>query len=333
MHASTTGTLPRYSLGFLPTPLVRLKNLERFLEGPRILMKRDDQTGLAFGGNKTRKLEYLMGDALNSGADCIISAGAAQSNHCRQTAAAAAACSMECHLALGGSAPQSPQGNLLLDMLLGAHIHWSEAMRKGENIPDIVENLRKRGKKPYVIPYGGSNSIGAAGFVAAMYELDTQMDELEESVDHIVFASSSGGTHAGMMAGKILLGATYRLIGINIDKDEVFGMNLADYIPKLAEATTAHMGPSRPFSKADLELNDTYLGNGYGIIGELERRAISLVARHEGILLDPVYTGRAMGAMIDMIETGRFSADETVLFWHTGGSPALFAYGEESLPR
>jgi D-cysteine desulfhydrase len=325
-------TMARKPLGFLPTPLIRLNNLERYLGGPRILMKRDDQTGLGFGGNKTRKLEYLLGDALQQGADCLITAGAAQSNHCRQTAAAAAACGLECHLALGGAPPKSFQGNLLLDMLFGARIHWSGELRKGENIPAIAENLRAENKTPYIIPYGGSNAIGAMGFVAAMYELENQLEEMDEHIDHIVFASSSGGTHSGMMVGRELAGAAYTLIGINIDKDEINGMSLDDQIIHLAENTAGLIDidftPKKKDLKKDLDLNAEYLGEGYGVVGSLEREAISLTARYEGILLDPVYTGRAMGGMLDMIRSSRFSKDETVLFWHTGGSPALFAYGD-----
>jgi L-cysteate sulfo-lyase len=312
-------------LGYYPTPLIPLKHLEKLLGGPRLLMKRDDQTGLGLGGNKTRKLEFLMGDALRQGADCIITAGAAQSNHCRQTAAAAASCGLECHLALGGTPPAVCRGNLLLDLLFGAHIHWSEDMRKGENIAEIVRQLTEQGKTPYVIPYGGSNSIGAAGFVTAIYEMEKQLREQADSIDHIVFASSSGGTQAGMLVGKALTGGNYRITGINIDKDEVFGMKLVDYIQQLA-GQTAQRYPIAPTStQFDVDLNLDYLGQGYGVLGKLEREAISLTAKHEGILLDPVYTGRAMGGLIDMIRSGTYSREETVLFWHTGGSPALFA--------
>lgn len=320
--------LPRHPLGFLPTPVVRLKNLEKILEGPRILMKRDDQTGLGLGGNKTRKLEYLVGAALQSQADCLITAGAAQSNHCRQTAAAAASTGLECHLALGGDPPENFSGNLLLDKLFGASFHWSGEQRKGENIPNIEMQLRERGKTPYIIPYGGSNEIGAIGFVAALLELQHQLEILNETIDYIFFASSSGGTHSGMMVAKKILQAPYQLIGINIDKDEVNGMELADYIFQLANKIAAHLGTQFSFAKKDVVLVEDYLGGGYGVIGALEREAISLTARHEGILLDPVYTGRAMGGMIDMIRQGKYHKDETVLFWHTGGSPALFAYGD-----
>ena len=292
-------------------------------------MKRDDQTGLGLGGNKTRKLEFLIGDALDRHADCIITAGAAQSNHCRQTAAAAAASGLECHLALGGRRPDKITGNLLLDRLFGAIVHWSGNMRKGENIPQICDQLKKVGKKPYVIPYGGSNVIGALGFVEAMFELELQLEAAGIGIDHIIFASSSGGTHSGMMVGKKLLKQSYSLTGINIDKDEVYGMELAEYILKLAGETANYLELENTFTLDDIDLNDAYLGDGYGVVGETEREAIHFTAQHEGILLDPVYTGRAMGGLLDMIRQGKYSRGESVLFWHTGGSPALFAYEDK----
>jgi 1-aminocyclopropane-1-carboxylate deaminase/D-cysteine desulfhydrase-like pyridoxal-dependent ACC family enzyme len=210
--------LPRRSLGFFPTPLMKLSRLTERLSGPRLFMKRDDQTGLALGGNKTRKLEFLVGEALAHGCDTLITGGAAQSNHCRQTAAAAAACGLACHLVLGGEAPSVPEGNLLLDQLLGAVTHWTGEFRRGERIPEIAESLRSAGRKPYVVPYGGSNTTGAAGFVEAVRELADQLSQLGESITHIVFASSSGGTQAGLTVGKSLFGLNCELIGIGIDK-------------------------------------------------------------------------------------------------------------------
>ncbi len=322
---------PRHSLGYFPTPLIHLKNLEKFLGGPRIFMKRDDLTGLGMGGNKTRKLEYLIGDALSQGSDCVITGGAAQSNHCRQTAAAAAACGLECHLALGGTAPDVLDGNLLLDMLFGAHLHWSADMRKGENIPEIVKNLEDQGKKPYVIPYGGSNQAGALGYVEAMSELHNQLQISGERFNHIFFASSSGGTHSGMLVGKRLLQETYALHGINIDKDEIEGESLDSHIINLANKTATALKLDHTFTENDVYLNSDYTGEGYGVVGELEKETILLLARQEGILLDPVYTARARGGMIDMIRQGKFTKNETLLFWHTGGNPALFAYGNTLL--
>jgi D-cysteine desulfhydrase len=311
---------PRVSLGFFPTPLIELANLGAALGGARILMKRDDQTGLALGGNKTRKLEYILGDALAQGCDTIITAGAEQSNHCRQTAAAAAKLKLECHLILGG-----------LDRLLGCHIHWAGDHRKGEDIPQLFEQLQSAGKHPYIVPYGGSNELGAIAFAAATRELLAQSGD--EPFTHLVFASSSGGTHAGLMLGKFICDQAYRLIGVNIDKGEADDPAFDQHILSLANRTAALLEIEHRFSNEDLILNSDYLGAGYGVVGALEREAISLTARTEGILLDPVYTGRAMGGLIDMIRKGAIGDNDKILFWHTGGAPALFAYASELIPE
>ena len=318
--------LPRQSLGFFPTPLIALTRLSKALGGPQIYMKRDDQTGLALGGNKTRKLEYIMGDALAQGADTVITAGAIQSNHCRQTAGAAARLGLECHLVLGGSEPEQVQGNLLLDKIFGCHIHWAGDNRKGEDIPALVKQLKADGKKPYVIPYGGSNELGAIAFVEAFKELESQRLSMDISLTHIIFASSSGATQAGMMLGNKILGTGYQIIGINIDKGEMDNVSFDQHIVTLANSTAKRLDVACPILASDLILNDDYIGQGYAVIGALENEAIALTAQTEGILLDPVYTGRAMGGMIDMIRTNRIKSTDSVLFWHTGGAPALFAY-------
>lgn len=320
---TTHKTFPKQSLGFFPTPLTGLPRLSKALGGPELFIKRDDTTGLALGGNKTRKLEYLLGDAILKGCDTVITAGAAQSNHCRQTAAAAAQLNLDCHLLLGGKKPARAEGNLLIDSLLGPHIHWADKNRKGEDIPDLFDELTASGKRPYVIPYGGSNELGALAFVDATEELERQTEG--EPFTHIVFASSSGGTQAGLMVGKELFKKSYRLIGINIDKDETCGVPFDRSIINLANSTGKMIGLEYTFSNQDLILNSDYVGDGYGVVGTLETEAIKLTARNEGILLDPVYTGRAMGGLIDMIRTGTIDKDSKVLFWHTGGSPALFA--------
>ena len=318
--------IPRQSLGFFPTPIVELSKLSEALGGSKIFMKRDDNTGLALGGNKTRKLEFILGDALACGADTIITAGAAQSNHCRQTAAAAASLQLECHLVLGGEKPDIVNGNLLLDQIFGCHIHWAGVNRKGEDIPQIVEQLKQAGKKPYVVPYGGSNELGALAFVEALKELETQRQGTGKSFTYIVFASSSGGTQAGLMLGKKMLDASYQIVGINIDKGETDKVPFDQFILSLANSTAKFIGVNHDFSEEDLILNSDYVGGGYGVIGHLENEAISLTAQTEGILLDPVYTGRAMGGLFDMIRTGKIKKKDSVLFWHTGGVPALFAY-------
>ena len=318
--------LPREPLGFFPTPLVELRKLSKKLNGPKIFMKRDDNTGLALGGNKTRKLEFILGDALAHGANTIVTAGAAQSNHCRQTAAAAASLGLECHLVLGGKEPAHVNGNLLLDKIFGCHIHWAGQNRKGEDIPTIVEHLKKDGKKPYIVPYGGSNALGALAFVEAFVELQAQLKDLTLSFSHIVFASSSGGTHAGLMLGNKLFKSPCQIVGINIDKDEAGEASFHQTIVSLASSAARLIGEDCTFSDSDLTLNLDYVGEGYGVVGALENEAISMTAQTQGILLDPVYTGKAMGGLIDMIRAGQFKPSDRVLFWHTGGAPALFAY-------
>ncbi len=327
-HSDKLHKLPRQLLGFLPTPLVELKRLARLLNGPRLWIKRDDQTGLAFGGNKTRKLEFLLGDALAQGADTLVTGGAAQSNHCRQTAAAAAACGLECHLALGGSAPSLANGNLLLDQLLGAQVHWCGERRKGEDIPQIVAQLKAAGRTPYVVPYGGSSAVGALGYVDATRELLAQLAASGERMTHMVFASSSGGTHAGLLVGQRVFGHECRIIGIRNEKNHPGEQSLAESILQLASDASALIGTGAGYSKKDLQLRDDFVEGGYGVVGDAEREAIALLARHEGILLDPVYTARAMAGLIGMIRSREFSREDSVLFWHTGGGPALFAYAD-----
>lgn len=321
---------PRASLGFFPTPLMNLQRLSRQLGGPRILMKRDDQSGLALGGNKTRKLEYLVGAAIAKGCDTLVTGGAAQSNHCRQTAAAAAANGLECHLVLGGEAPTTTDGNLLLDQLLGAQIHWSGESRKGEQIPQITEQLRAAGRTPYIVPYGGSNATGALGYVHAAAELKTQLDNLDQQISHMLFASSSGGTQAGLIVGAHQAGLNCEVIGIRIDKEDDT-ISYPEQLHTLTNETAALFGIGQRFDADAIRLQERFTGQGYGIVGEAERNAIRLLARTEGILLDPVYTGRAMGALLQLIDEGAFDRDDTLLFWHTGGTPALFPYAASLL--
>ncbi len=321
--------LPKTNLGFFPTPLVELKKLSKHLNGPRIFMKRDDQTGLAFGGNKTRKLEYLIADAIAKNYDTIITGGAEQSNHCRQTSAAAAAAGLKCHLVLGGSEPKLFQGNFLLDSLFGAVIHWTGEFRKGEKIPEIVEKLSSQGNKPYVIPYGGSNAIGASAFAYAVRELKLQLSQLNEKIDYIVFSSSSGGTHAGLLVGKIAFNFQSEIVGIGIDKGETGDEPLEIHIKNIANETADLLGLDHKFDLSEVIIKHEYEGSGYGVVGDLEIEAIKLTAANEGIILDPVYTGRTMGGLIDMIRKKEIPANKNVLFWHTGGTPSIFNYSSE----
>lgn len=317
-----TDTVPRLRFAHLPTPVEALARLSQRLGGPRLLIKRDDQTGLATGGNKTRKLEFLAAAAQAAGADTLVTAGAVQSNHCRQTAAAAARCGLRCVLALRGDPPSGASGgNLLLDQLMGAEARF-DARPIDEALPDVVESLRAAGRQPYLIPYGGSNAIGATGYVAAMEELMGQLKERDEGVEHIVLASSSGGTQAGLVVGARALGFEGQIVGISIQPPADL---LRQSLAVLANDTAVHLNLDLEFTADDLVVNDDYLGDGYGVMSDLERHAIRTLATSEGILLDPVYTGRAFGGLLDLIEKGAFGQDETVLFWHTGGTPALFA--------
>jgi L-cysteate sulfo-lyase len=318
--------LARFSLAQLPTPIEELKSFSRELGGPELLIKRDDQTGLALGGNKTRKLEFLVGQALEQRADTLVTAGAAQSNHCRQTAAAAARAGLRCELVLNGTKPELPNGNLLLDELLGARIHWVQRSERETKLSEIPDELRKQGSKPYVVPVGGSNGVGATGYVLAMMELAEQLKGINRRVDHVVFASSSGGTQAGIVVGAKVTNFNGKLHGVSIDQDDANGATYQCELADIANETAKYVGFNVQFAASDFNVMYDYLGEGYGVVSDLEREAIRLLASREGIILDPVYTGRAMGALIDLIRQKAFRQDETVLFWHTGGAPALFAY-------
>ncbi len=322
------GRLPRARLCQLPTPLVELPRLSARLGGPRLLMKRDDLTGLGLGGNKTRKLEFLLGDALAGGCDTVVTGGAMQSNHCRQTAAAAAAAGLACHLALGGEAPPVPEGNLLLDHLLGAVVHWCGGHGKGEDIPAIAERLRAEGRRPYVIPFGGSNAVGATGFVAAVAELAPQL-EAAGRIDAVVLPSASAGTHAGTMVGRDACDLEMEIVGIAIDRPGPGQPPYEAALAALANDVARRVGMEARYTAAQFQTRYGYFGGGYAVVGDAEREAIRLVARTEGILLDPVYTGRAMAGLIDMVRSQAFSAGQTVLFWHTGGLPALFDHAKD----
>ena len=308
----------RLDFAHLPTPVERLPRLSEFLGGPEILIKRDDQTGLATGGNKTRKLEYLLAEAQVEGAGTLITTGAVQSNHCRQTAAAAARCGFDCILVLVGEQPEIVSGNLFLDHLFGAEIVWTRKETRDETLQRVFSKSLSAGRQPYLVPYGGSNPTGASAYAFAMKELMEQ----GTAADWIVFASSSGGTQAGMVVGAHLFGFQGQVLGISIDEPaEVLQSRVAE----LAMGVADFMGEVLSITPQDIRVNADYLGGGYGVVSDTERESIRLFASYEGILLDPVYTGRAAGGMIDLIRKGFFSPDDRVLFWHTGGMPALFA--------
>ncbi len=323
--------IPRLNFAHLPTPLEAVPRLAAALGGPRLLVKRDDQTGLAFGGNKTRKLEFLLAEARANGARTLITAGALQSNHCRQTAAAAVRFGFECILVLypaGGlpvPAPEglalnapSPSANLLLDRLFGAEIVLATRPQRDETLKQTFQAAWEAGRRPYLIPYGGSNTTGAASYAFAMQEFISQ----QTPADWIVFPSSSGGTQAGLALGARLFGYQGKVLGISVDEPaEVLKARVAG----LAEQTADFLGEKIQFHPDEILVNADYLGGGYGVMGPGEKEAIGLFAHQEGLLLDPVYTGRAAAGLIDLIRKGFFPHQDTVLFWHTGGTPALFA--------
>lgn len=310
--------LPSAKISHLPTPIEEMPRLSAHLGGPRLLVKRDDQTGLAFGGNKTRKLDYLVAEALAHGAQTLITAGAIQSNHCRQTAAAARRSGLGCILVLSGERPELPEANTYLDLLLGAELVWTSLESRGTVLNQTYLEAEKEGRKPFLIPYGGSSPTGAAAYAYAVRELMAQA----VAPDWIVFATSSGGTQAGLVAGKALFGFPGQVLGISVEEE---AGKFKGAVANLAKNVTKLLGNEINFTNEDVLVRDDYLGGGYAVMGAPEREAIQLFARHEGLLVDPVYTGRAAAGLIDLIRRGFFPADSTVLFWHTGGLPALFA--------
>jgi len=311
-------TIPRIKFAHLPTPVEPLPRLSAELGGPHLLVKRDDLTGLAFGGNKIRKLEYLLAEAQSHGAQTIITSGAAQSNHCRQTAAACAHLNFDCILVLSGEKPSSVTGNLLLDQLFNAKIVWTSLQERDPMLQQTFQKAWELGQRPYLIPYGGSNTTGATAYAFAMKELLDQ----NYQPDWIIFASSSAGTQAGLVTGARLFGFKGNILGISVDETEA---ELKARVASLASATADALGEKINFLPQDIMVIADYLGGGYGVLGAPEIEAIRLFARLEGLLLDPVYTGRAAAGLIDLIRKGYFKQEETVLFWHTGGTPALFS--------
>jgi D-cysteine desulfhydrase family pyridoxal phosphate-dependent enzyme len=316
----------RIQLGFFPTPIEKLERLSRELGGPEIYVKRDDQTGLATGGNKTRKLEFLFADAREKGCRHLVTIGGPQSNHVRQTAAAAARLGFDCTLVLRGDPPSERVGNLLLDELFGARLCWAGRGNREAVAYNVMAQLRESGIRPYLIPLGGSNALGALGYVGAMEEALDQLSHTGVQIDTMVVASSSAGTQAGMVLGAALREYKGQVLGISIDSHRI---ELAACVRRLAMDACKLCRPDLTEPDFQIAVNDGYLGHGYAKVGELEREAIRLVARTEGLLLDPVYTSRAMGGMIDLIRRGTLTRGQRVLFWHTGGLAALSAFSYE----
>ena len=327
---------PKISLAHGPTPLEPLPRLSRRLGGPDIWVKRDDCTGLATGGNKARKLEYLLADAVAREADTIITSGAPQSNHARQTAAAAAKLGLRCILALtdsvAGRAPAyRTSGNLLLDALFGAEIrHYPGTADAVAVMAEIAAECTASGRRPYAVPVGGSNAVGALGYVEAAAELLEQVEALKLVVDGIAVASGSGGTHAGLLVGIAAAGrrggGACRVAGFGVSAArDAQVRKVRDVVVPAAQLLGLDAGVAAA-AEAAIDVDDGFVGPGYGQPHPAMEEAVRLVAETEGLLLDPVYSGKAMAGLIDGVRRGRFRSGETIVFLHTGGSVGLFAY-------
>jgi D-cysteine desulfhydrase family pyridoxal phosphate-dependent enzyme len=320
--------ITRAQLASLPTPLEDAPRLSAALGGgARVLIKRDDLTGLAFGGNKVRKLEYLIADALSRGADTVVTQGPVQSNHCRQTAAAAAKVGLGCVLVMNRRRAVEMQGNFLLDALLGASariVDVRPGYSRSDATAEVVEELRSAGRRPYVIPTGGSNGVGALGYARFVLELQTQLIDRELAADALYFSTGSGGTQGGLLLGARLFSAPWRLVGISPGDpiDEIVAGTLRD-----AREGAELVGLHHTFSETDLIVDPSYGGAAYEEPTAESEEAIRLFARTEGIILDPVYTAKAAAGMVDHVRNGLTG---TVIFLHTGGTPALFAFPPSS---
>ena len=328
-------SLPRYPLATLPTPLQRARNLESALgpRCPRIYLKRDDLTGLAFGGNKARKLEYLVADALANDATVLVTEGAAQSNHARMTAAAARVAGLRSMLVLDARHGSEIAGNLLLDHLLEAEVRIvPDKVARSALMASVGAELRAAGERPYVIPTGGSVPLGAAGYVAMVAELLTQLVSIGEAPSRLYFATGSLGTQARLVVGARAFSAPFTVYGVAVEPPGA--KQLADGVT-LANDTAAMLGLPRDFPSAfnvsDIAIDGEFTGPAYGVLTEEGSDAIRLLARTEAVFLDPVYSGKAMAAVIAHARGGELDPDEAIVFLHTGGGPSLFAAGTSLL--
>ena len=327
---------PRIRLGHTPTPLEGMPRLTALLGGPTLYVKRDDCTGLATGGNKTRKLEFLMADALAQGADTVITQGAVQSNHVRQTAAAACRLGLKIEILLERRVPDraadyETTGNVFLDRLFGARIDFRPAgADMGQACDERAAEVRAAGGKPYVIPGGGSNRIGALGYVACALELLTQANEAGLRIDYVVHGTGSAGTQAGLVAGLEGCNSGIAVYGVSVRQPRE---KQIDVVHRLAAETADLIGVRQGIARESVEVTSDYVGSGYGQPTDSMVEAVGLAARHEGLLLDPVYSGKGMAGLIGLIKDGTFTADQNVVFLHTGGSAALFAYERDLLSR
>lgn len=326
MHLSR---FPRVHLAHLPTPLEFLPNFSKALGGPNIYIKRDDCTGLGTGGNKTRKLEFLIADAIEENADVVITQGAVQSNHARQTVAAATKMGMACEILLENRTEYTDRdyldsGNVFLDRLFGANVtHFPKDADMIEAMEVKAEELRSAGKNPYIIPGGGSNEIGALGYVNCAIETLTQANDMGLKIDHYVTATGSAGTQAGLVLGLEATNSAIPLLGIGVRSPKP---KQEENVYNLACKTADYMGISGCVAREKVIANCDYVGDGYGLPTDSMIEAVTMMARHEAILMDPVYSGKGLAGLIDLIRKGEFTEGQNIVFLHTGGSVALFGY-------
>ncbi|QDR78943.1 D-cysteine desulfhydrase family protein [Sporomusa termitida] len=320
----------RINLANLPTPIDKLARLSAQLGGPTIYVKRDDQTGSELSGNKVRKLEYVIHEALQQGADTLITCGGVQSNHCRATAAAAARLGLKATLVLRGSPAAAVAGNLLLDRLLGADIRWVTEAEYRDHRHDIMDNIKaelsRQGHNAYVIPEGASSGLGAFGYYSALAEIIRQEQEQKVRFDAIVVAVGSGGTYAGLLLARELLQTEHKIIGFNVCNDAAY---FRHEVEQILQASSAYLAAPVPFAARNTHIIDGYVGRGYALGRPEERQFIHELAKLEGILLDPVYTGKAFYGLVQEIKKGHCRELNTLLFIHTGGLFGLFPQGHE----
>jgi D-cysteine desulfhydrase/L-cysteate sulfo-lyase len=325
--------LPRFRMAQLPTPLEEAPRLAAALGGPRIFFKRDDLTGAGLGGNKVRKLEFVIGRAMAEGADTLVVCGGFQSNLARIAAAMGNKAGMQVELVLGGVPGERRvlSGNLLLDSLFGANVRLVDTVPRwefGTTVEDVAAEVRSRGHRPFVMPLGGSSPEGMAGYVYATLELLAQISEKKIAPSHLFVAVGSGGTYAGLVLGAKNLEAPYRVVGISVSRTTAF---LRDKVGAEALAACRPLGLEQAPCADELIMHDEYIGAGYGEITEGCREAIALTAKTEGVILDPVYSGKCMHGLIDQVRKGAIGADQSVIFLHTGGWPAIFSYDTQEL--
>jgi L-cysteate sulfo-lyase len=319
------------SLAHLPTPLEHLPRLSEHLGGPDIYVKRDDCTGLASGGNKTRKLEFSMAAALQQDADTIVTVGAVQSNHVRQTAAAACKLGLKCevlleHRVVDPTEPYATSGNVLLDKIFGANLReYPGGTDFDEAMAVVADEVTAKGGKPYIIPGGASNKVGALGYVNCAIELLEQINEQGLDIDHIVTATGSAGTQGGLIVGLKAMESKVPLLGIGVNAPREIQEGK---VYKLACETAEYIGKPGCVAREDVVANCNYVGDGYGVPTESMNEAVLMLARYEGLLFDPVYSGKGLAGMIDLIRNGSLNTGN-IVFLHTGGSAALFAYVDQ----